>query len=103
MEAPQLRVTCRDLRIDPNQPMAAEDGENRLALTRTETLFGEQLLPGDRGVVDPETITLENRCEAPRVEVVDEDVGIYEEADSCHRRISSRNASSGFRVEPRPR
>src|SRR2546425_972552 len=59
-----------------------------------EPRLGEQFLLCYDRIIDGKARRVEQGTEPSGVEVVDEDVRVYEDRDFCHARISARNSSS---------
>ncbi len=59
-----------------------------------QALFREQLFAGNNGVINPVSRIIQEPAVVAGVKVVDQDVGVYEEADRCHARISFKKAAS---------
>src|SRR3989441_1998159 len=92
--AAQGPVAPRDGGLQGNEPEPAQRLGDRSALGAAQALLREQLLPRDDRVVDAAARIAEEPAVSAGVEVVDQDVGVYEDADRCHARISLRKAAS---------
>lgn len=94
MQATKIGVSSGHGIGQRNEPASGQLDQNRLPFRIAEPRLGQQFLFRDDGIVEREPGGIEQRVESACVEIVDEDVGIYEDRDFCHASISSRNASS---------
>src|SRR5207247_451077 len=92
--AAQGPVAPRDGGPQGNEPEPAQRLGDRSALGAAQALLREQLLPRDDRVVDAAARIAAEPAVSAGAEVVDQDVGVYEDADRCQARISLSKAAS---------
>src|SRR3989442_600454 len=90
--AAQRPVTPRDGGPPANEPGPAQRLRDRSALGAAQALLREQLFPRDDRVVDAAARIVEEPAVSAGGEVVDQDVGVYEDAGRCPTRVPPRKA-----------
>src|SRR6266536_5592169 len=95
------RVTDRDHSGDGHEAKAPQLDVNGLPLRIRQPRLAQKFFAAHHRVVDLSTRRVKDVDKAAGVEVVDENVGVYEDSDRCHARISPRNCRSETRRERR--
>ena len=94
MQAAKIGVSSGNGIGQGNEPASGQLDQNRFPFRIAESGLAQQFFFRDDGIVDGESGGIEQSVKPACVEIIYEDVGIYEDRDFCHASISSRNASS---------
>ena len=94
MLAAKIGVASSDGIGQRNEPTLAQLDQDGFPFSIAKPGLCQQFLFRDDGIVDGEAGGIEKSVESSLVEILDEDVGIYEDRDFCHASISSRKVSS---------
>ena len=94
MPAAESRVPTGNGGANRDESEPAQGLLNRLALGSLQPFPGQELFPGNDGAVNSIPWIVEQPAVAAGIEIVDQDIGVYEDPDRCHARISFRKAAS---------
>jgi len=94
ISSPKVGIGSGDPVVQRNDPVPAEGKQNSMALGFFQPRLGQKLLLCHDGVINLKSPVFKNRQEKAGIEIVDHDVGVDQELNFCHARISLRKASS---------
>ena len=94
MQAAKIGVSSGNGIGQRNKPASGQLDQNRFTFRIAESGLAQQFPFCDDGIVNGESGGIEQNVKPACVEIVDEDVGVYEDRDFFHASISARNASS---------